>query len=89
MNADTIARLAPGTRLQRDAVRGGWVLLAPERMVVVDDIAREVLTLCDGRSIQSVCTTLAEQYDAPAELILNDVLTLLGQLSDKGYLRHD
>ena len=89
MNADTVARLAPGTRLQRDAARGGWVLLAPERMVVVDDIAHDVLQLCDGRSIQSVCTSLAEQYDAPAELILNDVLTLLGQLCDKGYLRHD
>ena len=48
MDAAAIPRLARGVKLREDAVRGRWIVLAPERMFVPDEIALEVLRLPDS-----------------------------------------
>lgn len=74
-------------RLRFDATRERWVILAPERVLVPDEISVEVLQLCDGqRSIQDVVAVLAAKFAADPDLILTDCLTLLQDLADKGYL---
>lgn len=75
-------------KLRQDKERDRWVLLAPERILTPDDIAVEVLKLCDGaRSVDSIASGLAEEYNAPQDQILADIIELLQDLADKGYLK--
>jgi len=75
------------TRLKYDETRQVWVLLAPERVLAPDEIAVEVLQLCDGaRSVGDVADQLATKYAARREAILTDVIAMLQDLSDKGFL---
>jgi pyrroloquinoline quinone biosynthesis protein D len=74
-------------RLKFDETRKVWVILAPERVLAPDEIAVEVLQLCDGvRSVADMADQLAEKYAAPREAILADVITMLQDLADKGFL---
>ena len=74
-------------RLKFDETRKVWVILAPERVLAPDEIAVEVLQLCDGvRSVADMADQLAEKYAAPREAIMTDVITLLQELADKGFL---
>lgn len=83
----SIPRLAAGVRLQHDTARGRWVLLAPERVVVPDETAVDVLRCLDGtRSVAQVVAALAQDYDAPAEQIRADVVELLEDLQQRGLI---
>jgi pyrroloquinoline quinone biosynthesis protein D len=80
-----VPRLARGVKLREDAARGRWVLLAPERMLVPDETALEVLRLLDGvRSVDAVVDELAVRYAAPREEIAGDVADLLRDLAERG-----
>ena len=75
------------TRLKYDETRQVWVILAPERVLAPDEIAVEVLQLCDGeRNVGDVADQLAAKYAAPREAILADVIAMLQDLADKGFL---
>ena len=81
-------RLAPGVRLKFDPARDSWVVLAPERVILPDDTALEVLRRCDGAtSLGAIIDALAAEYDAPRATIAADVQTLLGELTQNGILR--
>ena len=74
-------------KLRFDGTRQRWVILAPERVLAPDDIAVEVLQLCDGvRSVTTIIDSLVEKYNAPREAIAGDVITMLQDLADKGFL---
>lgn len=74
-------------RLKFDETRKVWVILAPERVLAPDEIAVEVLQLCDGlRSVADVVDQLAAKYAAPREAISADVIAMLQDLADKGFL---
>ena len=82
---EAVPRLAPGVRLQQDHVRGGWVLQAPEQVLVADEIATEVVRLVDGtRSLGAVVDDLAARFTAPRTEIAADVQELLCQLAEQG-----
>lgn len=83
-----IPSYAPGVRLREDRIRGGWVVLAPERLFVPDEHAVAVLQLVDGtRTVADIVDNLASRYDAARELIANDVLAMLHDLKVKGAIR--
>jgi len=74
-------------RLKFDETRQVWVILAPERVLAPDEIAVEVLKLCDGiRSVSEMVDQLAAKYAAPREAIATDVIAMLQDLADKGFL---
>ncbi|MEA2920311.1 MAG: pyrroloquinoline quinone biosynthesis protein [Bradyrhizobium sp.] len=74
-------------RLKYDGTRQRWVILAPERVLAPDEIAVEVLQLCDGaRSVQTVIDQLAAKYTAERAAIATDVIAMLQDLADKGFL---
>jgi pyrroloquinoline quinone biosynthesis protein D len=74
-------------KLKFDETRQRWVILAPERVLAPDDIAVEVLQLCDGaRSVSDMIDLLAAKYAAPRDDIGTDVLAMLQDLADKGFL---
>nr|WP_087575812.1 pyrroloquinoline quinone biosynthesis peptide chaperone PqqD [Sphingomonas sp. CDS-1] len=74
-----------GVKFRFDAVRDAWVLLAPEKLFMPDEIAVEILKLVDGeRSIRAIVDDLAARFDAPRELIATDVIAALNDLSARG-----
>src|SRR6201996_9589707 len=74
-------------KLKFDETRQVWVILAPERVLAPDEIAVEVLQLCDGvRSVSDMVDMLAEKYAAEREAISTDVIAMLQDLADKGFL---
>ena len=74
-------------KLRFDETRKVWVILAPERVLAPDEIAVEVLQLCDGiRDVGAVADQLAEKYAADRAVILTDVIAMLQDLADKGFL---
>lgn len=88
LTLESRARLAPGTRLQHDAVRQRWVLLGPERLLVLDDMARLILERIGDQTIGALCKSLAGEFDAPLDTIQADVLALFASMSERGFLRH-
>src|ERR1700739_2421453 len=74
-------------RLKFDETRKVWVILAPERVLAPDEIAVEVLQLCERvRSVADMADLLAQKYAAPREAILADIIAMLQDLADKGFL---
>lgn len=87
VGADTTPRLARGVRLHEDKVRGGWMLLAPERSLQANPTAVEVLRLCDGsRSFAAVVDDLASRYSGDRADIERDAAALLLDLANKRML---
>jgi pyrroloquinoline quinone biosynthesis protein D len=85
MDAAAVPRFPRGVRLREDAARGRWVVLAPERAFVPDDVALEVLKLVDGaRSVGTIAETLAARFDAPREVIEADIAEMLRDLAERG-----
>jgi pyrroloquinoline quinone biosynthesis protein D len=74
-------------KLRFDETRQVWVILAPERVLAPDEIALEVLQFCNGtRSVADVIDALVRKYAAPREAIAADVIAMLQDLADKGFL---
>ena len=83
----TAPNLPRHVKLRHDKNRDKWVMLAPERVLVPEETALEILKLCDGeRSVGAIADELAEKYSAPRELILKDAIAMLQDLADKGFL---
>jgi pyrroloquinoline quinone biosynthesis protein D len=80
-------RFAPHIKFRHDETRARWVVLAPERLLLPDEQAVEILKLVDGvQSVDSVIDTLARRFEAPREVIAADVVAMLQDLADKGVL---
>ena len=85
---DLVPRLAAGVRLKHDAVRGHWVLLAPERVLVLNDTAYAVLRRCDGTTpLNAIAAGVAVDYDTAPGVIWTDLLQLLHRLADERLVR--
>ena len=74
-------------KLRFDETRQIWVILAPERVLAPDEIAVEVLKLCNGaRSVSTILDELAAKYSAPRDEIAADVIAMLQDLANKGFV---
>jgi pyrroloquinoline quinone biosynthesis protein D len=74
-------------KLRFDETRQRWVILAPERVLAPDETAVEILQLCDGvRSVAQMIDQLAAKYTADRGAIGADVIAMLQDLADKGFL---
>jgi len=77
-----------GVKFRLDEVRNRWIVLAPEKLLLPDEIATEILKLVDGtRSIDAIVDDLASRFDAPREVICGDVVQALQSLSTRGAIR--
>jgi pyrroloquinoline quinone biosynthesis protein D len=87
VNEASRPKLPRHAKLKFDETRQVWVILAPERVLAPDEIAVEVLQLCDGvRSVSDMIDQLTAKYAAPREAIATDVIAMLQDLADKGFL---
>ncbi|UIJ72805.1 pyrroloquinoline quinone biosynthesis peptide chaperone PqqD [Aurantimonas sp. HBX-1] len=81
---DTVPKLPHGVRLREDKIRGGFILVGPERIFNADGVAREILQRVDGRaSIGDIVRQLGEVFAADEATIRPDVESFLLDLRDK------
>ncbi len=84
----SLPRLPRHVKLRFDQRRQRWIVLAPERVLLPDEIAVEILKCCDGAtSVGAIVEHLAKVYDAPAGEIGEDVAGMLQDLADKGFVQ--
>jgi pyrroloquinoline quinone biosynthesis protein D len=91
VSATSVLRLAPHIVFRFDDIRQRWTMMAPERLLLPDEQAVEILHLVDGKtSVDAIIDALAARYtQAPRELIVGDVTSMLQDLADKGCLTSD
>ena len=73
-------RLAGGVRLETDGTTGKAVLLFPEGILELNETAQEIITRCDGHSVNEIVLGLAEEYDVDLEMLAADVRETLADL---------
>lgn len=82
-----VPHIPRGVRLTEDRVRNRWVLLAPERILELDEIAQAILVRCDGvRDVASISGDLARTYNADTAEIMADVKEMLGDLAARHFV---
>lgn len=87
ITGDSIPSLPRHIRLKHDEARGIWVILAPERVLMPDEIAVEILQRCDGEvTVSGIAAALAREFAAPEDEICADIIGVLQDLADKGFL---
>ncbi len=87
MAESSVPAFSRGVRLKHDEVRSQWVILAPERMFVIDEIGLAIMQHIDGETaVDRIVDQLAEKFQAPREQILGDVIQMLQDFADKGVL---
>lgn len=80
----TIPMLPRGVRLHWDKVRDQNVLLGPERALMLDPIAFEILKRVDGKTTEAdIAADLSVTFGAPLEQVAGDVGTFLQGLAEK------
>ena len=90
IEGDSRPRLAPGVRLRRDRVRGGSMLLGPERGIALDGTADAILSLCSGeRDVGEITELLQRVYEAPRAAVERDVLAFLRALEQRRFIVAD
>src|SRR5215813_11675561 len=87
----SVLRIAPHIVFRFDDTRQRWIMMAPERLMLPDEQAVEILQLVDGKaSVGALIDSLAAKYSqAPRDLIAKDVTAMLQDLADKGCLASD
>jgi pyrroloquinoline quinone biosynthesis protein D len=83
----SVLHLAPHIVFRFDETRQRWIILAPERLMLPDEQAVEILQRVDGKTgVGAIIDSLANRTQAPRELIAKDVTAMLQDLADKGCL---
>lgn len=76
--------LHPHVHLRFNELRQKWAVLAPEHVYWPDDISVAILQKLDGiRSVSTIISELADEYDAPVTEISNDVREFLQNWADE------
>lgn len=89
MDVGSVVRLSPKARLRFDRHANQYVLLYPERGLLLSATAADVVTLCaEERPVSAIIERMVEKYGEPNRAaIARDVLELLQSLADRGLLR--
>ena len=89
INESTVPKFPKHVKFKYNKPRDEWVILAPERLVKLDEIAVHILKLVDGKkTVKVIASELSEKFNAPIDVILSDVKDMLQNLSDKGFIEN-
>jgi pyrroloquinoline quinone biosynthesis protein D len=86
ISAGTRPRLATKARLRWDRKAERWMLLYPERGLVLNPTGADVVQLCTGEhTVETIVEKLAEKYTSqPRETLEQEIVTFLGRLAERG-----
>lgn len=88
ISAETRFRLAAKTRLRFDRKSSRYMLLYPERGLLLNPTAADVLQRCDGeRTVGSIVAELARQYGHDVPKVEREVLDFLQTMADRGLVQ--
>jgi pyrroloquinoline quinone biosynthesis protein D len=84
---DSVPRLPRHVKFRFDQARDAWVVLAPEKVFMPDEIAVEILKRCNGSTtLRDIIDDLAKTFEADRDTVASDVVVLLQDLADKGII---
>ncbi|HEY1855867.1 pyrroloquinoline quinone biosynthesis peptide chaperone PqqD [Acidocella sp.] len=84
----SVPALKRGVRRHFDKARNTQVLMAPERVIMLDDVGDAIVSECDAvSSVEEITLRLSARFATPAENIEGDVLAFLQELLDKGLIQ--
>jgi pyrroloquinoline quinone biosynthesis protein D len=87
VDGQLVPRLSPGVRLRYDRHSGAYLLLSPERGLLLSDSAATIARYCDGeRRISDVVRELV-RAGVPELRAQADTVDLLEQFAARGLIR--
>ena len=93
ITAESRPIVASKARLRWDAQSSRHLLLYPERGLILNPTAADVIQLCTGEhTVGAIVDRLAAKYaPQPRETVEREVLTFLANMADRGLIheRHD
>jgi coenzyme PQQ biosynthesis protein PqqD len=86
ITSETRPTLAAKARLRWDRQTSRYLLLYPERGLVLNPTAADVVQLCTGEhTVDAIVEKLAEKYTSqPREALEREIVTFLGRLAERG-----
>ncbi len=88
---DSRPRLAPKARIRFDRKTARYLLLYPERGLVLNPTAADIAALCTGEhTVHTIVERLTEKYASqPRVQVERDVMAFLATLAERGLMRTD
>ena len=84
-SASSRPRLAPKARLRFDRKTERYMLLYPEKGMVLNPTAADVLQLCTGEhTVTAIVERLAAKYDQDIGQVEGEVLQFLSTMAERG-----
>ncbi|RMG01746.1 MAG: PqqD family peptide modification chaperone [Nitrospirae bacterium] len=65
------------------------ILFRSGRMFALNIVATEIWKICDGKTPGEIAEELAERFDADPEDIEHDVISLIEELKEAGFVRYE
>lgn len=89
ISAESRPTLATKARLRWDRQASRYMLLYPERGLVLNGTAADVVQLCTGEhTVSAIVQQLTQKYASePAEKVEHEILALLTRLASRGLIR--
>jgi len=88
---DSRPRLAAKARIRFDRKTARYLLLYPERGLVLNPTAADVARLCTGEhTVHAIVERLVEKYaPQPRDAVERDVMSFLAALTERGLMQAD
>ncbi|MES1173060.1 MAG: pyrroloquinoline quinone biosynthesis peptide chaperone PqqD [Myxococcales bacterium] len=81
-------KLAPKTKLRLDPKTGKYILLYPEKGLLLNPTGAAILRHCSGeQSLSAIIALLALEFRSEASLLEPEVLAFVQSLLDRGLLQ--
>ena len=88
ISGDSRPRIASKARLRYDRRDNRYMLLYPEKGLVLNPTAAEIAKLCTGEhSVTAIISQLASRYGKDAAEIEGEVMKFLSALAERGLLQ--
>jgi coenzyme PQQ biosynthesis protein PqqD len=88
ISRDTHPRIASKARLRYDRKDNRYMLLYPEKGMILNPSAAEIAKLCTGEhSVAAIISQLASRYGKDAAEIEGEVMKFLSALAERGLLQ--
>jgi pyrroloquinoline quinone biosynthesis protein D len=81
-------KLAPKAKLRLDPKTGKYILLYPEKGLLLNPTGAAILKLCTGEnSLEQIIATLAGEFQSDPEKLRPEVVAFVQGLLDRGLLQ--
>ena len=81
-------KLAPKTKLRLDPKTGKYILLYPEKGLLLNPTGAAILKLCTGeQTLSAIIATLVVEFQSDTERVQAEVVTFVQGLLDRGLVQ--